>query len=45
LRGVKLEKEIYVPYTVIGDFVKVRKTFRRFGRLIARDFEILEDFP
>ncbi|MCD6188638.1 MAG: 23S rRNA (uracil(1939)-C(5))-methyltransferase RlmD [Thermococcus sp.] len=42
---LKLEKEIYIPYTVIGDFVKVKKTFRRFGRLIARDFEILEESP
>ncbi len=42
---LKLGKEVYVPYTVIGDFVEVRKTFRRFGRLIAKDFAVLEESP
>ena len=32
---LKAEKPIYVPYTVAGDFVKVYKARRRFGKIIA----------
>ncbi len=39
---LKAEKSVYVPYTVTGDFVKVYRTRRRFGRVIARDFDITE---
>ncbi|MBO8175779.1 MAG: 23S rRNA (uracil(1939)-C(5))-methyltransferase RlmD [Thermococcus sp.] len=39
---LKAEKPIYVPYTVVGDFVKVYKTRRRFGRIIAERFEVVE---
>ncbi|MDK2982536.1 MAG: rRNA (uracil747-C5)-methyltransferase [Thermococcaceae archaeon] len=42
---LKLVRDVYVPYAVIGDFVEVRKTFRRFGRLIAEDFTVLEESP
>lgn len=38
---LKAEKLIYVPYTVAGDFVKVYKTRRRFGRVIAERFEVV----
>ena len=38
---LKAEKPIYVPYTVVGDFVKVYKTRRRFGRIIAERFEVV----
>jgi len=39
---LKAEKPIYVPYTVIGDFVRVYKMRRRFGRYIAERFEVTE---
>ena len=39
---LKAEKPIYIPYTVVGDFVKVYKTRRRFGRIIAESFEVVE---
>ncbi len=39
---LKAEKSVYVPYTVTGDFVKVYRTRRRFGRIIARNFDITE---
>lgn len=42
---LKLEKKVNVPYTLIGDFLEVKKTFRRFGRLIAKDFDIIKESP
>lgn len=39
---IEAEKPIYVPYTVIGDFVRVYKTRRIFGRYIAERFEVTE---
>ena len=36
---------IYVPFAYPGDVVRVRRTKRRFGRLLARDFELLEPSP
>ncbi|ALM75251.1 23S rRNA (uracil(1939)-C(5))-methyltransferase RlmD [Thermococcus barophilus] len=39
---LKAEKPIYVPYTVVGDFVRVYTTRRRFGRYIAEKFEVVE---
>ncbi|AIF69565.1 hypothetical protein PAP_05825 [Palaeococcus pacificus DY20341] len=41
--GLLGKKPIYVPYTVVGDLVEVRKTRRRFGRHLATDFELLEE--
>ncbi|ASJ04832.1 23S rRNA (uracil(1939)-C(5))-methyltransferase RlmD [Thermococcus barossii] len=35
-------KTVYVPFAYPGDSVRVKSTKRRFGRLIARDFELLE---
>jgi len=35
-------RHIYVPFAYPGDVVRVRGTKRRFGRLLARDFELLE---
>lgn len=40
---LELQKPVHVPFTVIGDLVEVRKTFRRFGRYIAREFEVIEE--
>ena len=38
-------KTVYVPFAYPGDMVRVKSTRRRFGRLIARDFELLEPSP
>ena len=38
-------KTVYVPFAYPGDTVMVKSTKRRFGRLIARDFELLEPSP
>ncbi|NJE55491.1 23S rRNA (uracil(1939)-C(5))-methyltransferase RlmD [Thermococcus sp. 21S9] len=38
-------KTVYVPFAYPGDMVGVKSTRRRFGRLIARDFELLEPSP
>ncbi|WP_297437483.1 23S rRNA (uracil(1939)-C(5))-methyltransferase RlmD [Thermococcus sp.] len=38
-------RRIYVPFSYPGDEVGVRRTKRRFGRLLAEDFEILEPSP
>ncbi len=35
-------KTVYVPFAYPGDRVRVKSKRRRFGRLIARDFELLE---
>ncbi|WP_297552164.1 23S rRNA (uracil(1939)-C(5))-methyltransferase RlmD [Thermococcus sp.] len=35
-------KTVYVPFAYPGDWVRVKSTRRRFGRLIARDFELLK---
>ncbi|ASJ12793.1 23S rRNA (uracil(1939)-C(5))-methyltransferase RlmD [Thermococcus thioreducens] len=36
---------IYVPFSYPGDEVRVRGTKRRFGRLLAKDFELIEPSP
>ncbi|WP_460040962.1 23S rRNA (uracil(1939)-C(5))-methyltransferase RlmD [Thermococcus atlanticus] len=36
---------IYVPFSYPGDVVRVRRTKRRFGRLLAKDFELIEPSP
>ncbi|NJE48550.1 23S rRNA (uracil(1939)-C(5))-methyltransferase RlmD [Thermococcus sp. 9N3] len=38
-------KTVYIPFAYPGDMVRVKSTRRRFGRLIARDFELLEPSP
>ncbi|NJE02737.1 23S rRNA (uracil(1939)-C(5))-methyltransferase RlmD [Thermococcus sp. MV11] len=38
-------KTVHVPFAYPGDSVRVKSTKRRFGRLIARDFELLEPSP
>ncbi|MEO2151619.1 MAG: 23S rRNA (uracil-5-)-methyltransferase RumA, partial [Thermococcus sp.] len=38
-------KTVYVPFAYPGDGVRVKSTRRRFGRLIARDFALLEPSP
>ncbi|NJE76896.1 23S rRNA (uracil(1939)-C(5))-methyltransferase RlmD [Thermococcus sp. ES12] len=38
-------KTVYVPFAYPGDSVRIKSTKRRFGRLIARDFELLEPSP
>ncbi|CAI1493716.1 23S rRNA (uracil(747)-C(5))-methyltransferase [Thermococcus nautili] len=38
-------KTVYVPFAYPGDMVRVKSTRRRFGRLISRDFELLEPSP
>ena len=38
-------REFYVPFAYPGDIVEIRRTKRRFGRRIARDFELLEESP
>ena len=45
--GVLLEGggEVHVPFAYPGDFVRVSSKKRRFGRLIARDFELIEPSP
>lgn len=35
-------REIHVPFAYPGDFVSVSSKRRRFGRLIARDFKLIE---
>ncbi|CAD5244549.1 23S rRNA (uracil(1939)-C(5))-methyltransferase RlmD [Thermococcus camini] len=36
---------VYVPFAYPGDVVSVNKTRRRFGRLLAKDFELIEPSP
>ncbi|WP_297476400.1 23S rRNA (uracil(1939)-C(5))-methyltransferase RlmD [Thermococcus sp.] len=36
---------VYVPFAYPGDVVRVKKIKRRFGRRIARDFELVEESP
>ena len=38
-------RRIYVPFAYPGDVVRVKKIKRRFGRRIARDFELVEESP
>ncbi|WP_297458603.1 23S rRNA (uracil(1939)-C(5))-methyltransferase RlmD [Thermococcus sp.] len=38
-------RRIYVPFTYPGDVVRVKRTKRRFGRRIARDFELVKGSP
>lgn len=38
-------RQIHVPFAYPGDVVRVSSKKRRFGRLIAREFEILEPSP
>ena len=38
-------KTLHVPFTYPGDRIMVKSMRRRFGRLIARDFELLEPSP
>ncbi|WP_258084091.1 23S rRNA (uracil(1939)-C(5))-methyltransferase RlmD [Thermococcus thermotolerans] len=38
-------KLIYVPFSYPGDEVKAGKTKRRFGRLLAKDLELIEPSP
>ncbi|NJE10624.1 23S rRNA (uracil(1939)-C(5))-methyltransferase RlmD [Thermococcus sp. MAR1] len=38
-------RTVYVPFAYPGDVVSVKKTRRRFGRIIGRDFELLEPSP
>ncbi len=38
-------RRIYVPFAYPGDVVRVRRAGRRFGRRIARDFELVEESP
>jgi len=38
-------KTVYVPFAYPDDMVRVKSTRRRFGRLIARNFELLEPSP
>ncbi|WP_297549217.1 23S rRNA (uracil(1939)-C(5))-methyltransferase RlmD [Thermococcus sp.] len=39
------KKPVFVPFTYPGDYVEVHGTRRRFGRLLARDFVLLEHSP
>ncbi|WP_457750890.1 23S rRNA (uracil(1939)-C(5))-methyltransferase RlmD [Thermococcus sp.] len=39
------DRPIYVPFAYPGDGVRVKSTRRRFGRLLAGDFELLEPSP
>ncbi|WP_457741948.1 23S rRNA (uracil(1939)-C(5))-methyltransferase RlmD [Thermococcus sp.] len=38
-------RPIYVPFAYPGDVVSVKKTRKRFGRILAVDFELLEPSP
>ena len=38
-------RRIYVPFAYPGDVVRVKGARRRFGRRIARDFELVEESP
>ncbi len=39
------KKPVFIPFTYPGDYVEVHGTKRRFGRLLARDFALLEHSP
>ncbi|AJC71105.1 SAM-dependent methyltransferase [Thermococcus guaymasensis DSM 11113] len=45
--GVLVEgnRKIHVPFAYPGDVVRITSKKRRFGRLIARDFELIEPSP
>ncbi|AEH23729.1 23S rRNA (uracil(1939)-C(5))-methyltransferase RlmD [Pyrococcus yayanosii] len=37
-----LENGIRVPFTVVGDHVEVHRTVNRFGKVLAKEFKVLE---